>query len=434
MTCSDKRCLTLSATLLIVCKFWHGVEGLTGHSAFFQVFEKLFTSELQPSQHPTITVQSHADRNLLVELLRFCYTHIIPEALSTDKKQLLRFLLAADKHGVIQGVKDSAKALRIEATFEDACAIFELPESVQEQKDVQELIVSSQKVIQSELKDLNELYRSGRFKQLKEATLAAALENEDAHVHCENTVFVMVWEWLLLREAKDRGARLTRLSRHIGFRDMTTSFLVALLSLLDTIDPRPKEVAQAIHFALLVKGSEPGLIDQSTIQVQRAPSKPPTREFDSLDLHRYFRWDSEIELSVTLAWEVDETIIRSLVETQAPLQVALGYRSGYTFSCTLARRGDCLVLKSFCRLFCSDVLSEPLRLIIETEGKIGNVARFCAGRFGDSKRYALFLEAKVDTQIHEYEMDCWGYNRERPDEMGTFVDGKLHGSINFVLS
>lgn len=376
-------------------------------------------------------MQSHADKNLLLELLRFCYTHTIPEALSTDKKQLLHFLLAADKYGVIHGVKDCAKALRIEATFEDACAMLELPESVQEQEDVQGLIVSSKEIIQSELEDLDGLYRWGRFKQLREATLAAALENEDAHVDCENTVFVMVWEWLSLGEAKDRGARLTRLSRHIGFRDMTTSFLFALLPLLDTIDPRPKEVAQAIQFAILCKGLETGT---NELAVQRVPSKSPTWEFDSLELNRSFRWGAKEPNSVTFDWEVDETIIRTRIETQAPLQVVYAYKCGYTFSCTLSRRGDRLILKSFCRLFCSDLLSEPVRVIIETAGSIGNVARYDAGKFRDSKRYAMYLEAKVDTQIHEYEMDCWGYNRERPDEMGTFVDGKLHGSITFDLS
>jgi hypothetical protein len=61
-----------------------------------QVFEKLFTSELQGSEHPTVTVDSTAEKDLLIELLRFCYTKTVSDQICADKDALLRLLILAD--------------------------------------------------------------------------------------------------------------------------------------------------------------------------------------------------------------------------------------------------------------------------------------------------------------------------------------------------
>eukprot|EP00243_Klebsormidium_subtile_P004639 TRINITY_DN18789_c0_g1_i1.p1 TRINITY_DN18789_c0_g1~~TRINITY_DN18789_c0_g1_i1.p1 ORF type:complete len:460 (-),score=53.22 TRINITY_DN18789_c0_g1_i1:89-1468(-) len=214
-----------------------------------EVFEKLFTSELQGSEHPSVTVDSILEKDALFELLRFCYTKSVPDASSSDKDALIRLLILADRYSVVRGIQPIAKALQEDAKLGDACRVLDLPGSIREQGSMEDLVAFSEELIKSEMLDLDDAYKKRKYEGLSAEGLRLALANEASRVACEHTVFVMVYKWLKGAEGRERA--FPDLSRLIRYQHMTSSFLSLIQQLPEM---QHAEVALSITRALVLRG------------------------------------------------------------------------------------------------------------------------------------------------------------------------------------
>lgn len=214
-----------------------------------QVFEKLFTSELQGSAHPSVTVDSVQEKDALVELLRFCYTKSIPNALGCDKEALIRLLILADRYSVGGAIQAIARALQEDAKLEDACRILDLPGSIREQEAMKGLLAFSEELIRTEMLDLDNAYKNRKYERLSMEGLRLALANDASRVACEHTVFMMVYKWS--KGGAGRGEAFSELSRLVRYHHMTSGFLNLIQQLPETEET---EVASIIRRALVIRG------------------------------------------------------------------------------------------------------------------------------------------------------------------------------------
>jgi hypothetical protein len=318
-----------------------------------QVFEKLFTSHLQGSEHPTVIVDSTAEKDSLIELLHFCYTKTVSDQICGDKDALLRLLVLADRYAVTKAIQAIAAALQKDAKLEDACRILDLPSSIRNQEAMGEVVNGSKELIKSEMLDLDEAYEMGKYEKLSVEGMRLALKNKASKVVCEHTVFVMVWHWMQGRP--ERKSAFPKLSKLIRYHQMTSSFLCMIQQLQET---QCSVVASHIRTALLHLGARKIQTQETLVLVKgkgwvKHSSQP---EFGP-------RLERMSPFKVTIDWVAMETAVMALAESR-PLTVAEKEAAGYKFQCTLARDPKGICLHVFCGLFANLGISSPTALLM----------------------------------------------------------------------
>lgn len=318
-----------------------------------QVFEKLFTSELQGSEHPTVTVDSTAEKNSLIELLRFCYTKTVSDQISGDKDALIRLLILADRYAVTKAIQGIAAALQKGAKMEDACRILGLPSSIRNQEAMGEVVNRSKELIKSEMLDLDKAYEMGKYEKLSIEGMRLALENKASKVVCEHTVFVMVWHWMQGRP--ERKSAFPKLSKHIRYHQMTSSFLCTIQQLPET---QCSAVASHIRTALLHLGARKIQIEETLVSVEgKGWVKHSTQpKFGP-------RLEGMSPFKVTIDWVAMESAVMALAELQ-PLMVAEKEAVGYKFQCMLAKDQKGICLHVSCGLFANLGIRSPTALLM----------------------------------------------------------------------
>lgn len=322
-----------------------------------QVFEKLFTSELQGSAHPTITVESPAEKDALIELLRFCYTKALSHNLASEKESLLTALLLADRYAVTNAIPVIVAAMQKVATLNNVCRYLDLPRSITSQEAFQELMSFCKQFIGVEMADLDEAYRTGKYETLNLRGLWYALINDQAVVACEHTVFAMVWKWT--RGRKGSAKHFHRLSSLIRYHHMTSSFLVAIQQLPECSHPG---VASAIRKALLFRGlpnhGEGVLLASKDLEVCFESVFKPRPGFIS-------------PLKCELDWVVDLSILEPLEPGAKLVDIGSKEAFGYSFECSLGRSGESLQFCLAYTIFCSEVERVEAGIVFDVRLGVG---------------------------------------------------------------
>ncbi len=185
---------------------------LAGSSPYFQA---MFTTDLEESKQPVVTIRGEVTALAMEMLLDYCYTSSI-EVTEENVQDILpaSSLLQMDwvREVCCEFIKhqlDSTNCLGIRA-FADTHSCPELQEAADSYAQQHYL----------------EVLEAGEFLELSQKELAGLLESEDLNVQCEEQVFESVMKWVN-HDIENRRKDLADVLRHVRLPLLERSYLVS---------------------------------------------------------------------------------------------------------------------------------------------------------------------------------------------------------------